>query len=140
MKNILFGFAAVAAVAGSVNADVLDPRVPMDKPTYNVVKRLQVGTIYVPARNTTQVAVVLPVDSVKLPKVAGRQVDVVAGLTSGQYPNDEAGLAFGLSTKVAAYQGWVANAGWAWTSNLTGSDPLRTSAKGGALLTIGKKY
>lgn len=28
MKNILFGFAAVAAVAGSVNADLLDPRVP----------------------------------------------------------------------------------------------------------------
>jgi len=140
MKNILFGFAAVAAVAGSVNADLLDPRVPMDKSTYGVVKRLQVGTVYVPARNTTQVAVVLPVDSVKLPKVAGRGVDVVAGLTSGQYPNDEAGIAFGLSTKVASYQGWSANAGWAWTANLTGPDPLRTSAKGGALLTIGKKY
>jgi hypothetical protein len=140
MKNILFGFAAVAAVAGSVNADVLDPRVPMDKPTYNVVKKLQVGTVYVPARNTTQVAVVLPVESVKLPKVGGRQVDVVAGVTSGRYPNDEAGLAFGLSTRVASYQGWDLNGGWAWTSNVTGPDALRTSAKGGALLTIGKKY
>lgn len=140
MKNILFGFAAVAAVAGSVNADVLDPRVPMDKPTYNVVKRLQVGTVYVPARNTTQVAVVLPVDSVKLPKVAGRQVDVVAGLTSGQYPNDEAGLVIGVSTKVLAWQGWTGNAGAAWTQNLTGSQALRTSDKPGLLLTFGKKY
>lgn len=140
MKNILFGFAAIAAVAGSVNADVLDPRVPMDKPTWSVVKRLQVGTVYVPARNTTQVAVVLPVDSVKLPKVAGRGVDLVAGLTSGQYPNDDAGFVLGLSTPVLSYQGWTGNAGWAWTAPFTGSDAWRTSAKGGALLTIGKKY
>ena len=139
MKNFLFGLVAAVTLAGAASADVLDVRVPMDKPTYNVVKRLMVGTVYVPARNTTQVAVVLPVDSVKLPKVSGRGVDVVAGLTSGQYPNDEAGVVFGLSTRVASYQGWSANAGWAWTANLTGSDPLRTSAKGGALLTIGKK-
>ncbi len=140
MKNILFGFAAVAAVAGSVNADVLDPRVPMDKPTYNVVKKLQVGTVYVPARNTTQVAVVLPVESVKLPKVGGRQVDVVAGVTSGRYPNDEFGLTFGLSVPVVTWQGWTANGGWAWTADATGPDALRTSAKGGALLTFSKKY
>ena len=60
MKNILFGLAAVAAVSGSVNADVLDVRVPMDKPTYNVMKRVQFGTVYVPAQNTTQFAAVMP--------------------------------------------------------------------------------
>ncbi|MFM6943841.1 MAG: hypothetical protein ACKOXV_00975 [Bacteroidota bacterium] len=140
MKNILFGLAAVAAVAGSVNADVLDVRVPMDKPTYNVVKRVQFGTVYFPSSNTTQFAAVVPVDSVKLPKVGGREVKVVAGLTSGRYPNDQAGVVYGFSTRATSLLGVDVNAGWAWTAPLTGPDAVRTSAKGGVLLGLSKKF
>lgn len=140
MKNILFGLAAVAAVSGSVNADVLDVRVPMDKPTYNVIKRVQFGTVYVPAQNSTQFAAVLPLDTVKFPKVGGREIKVVAGVTTGRYPNDQAGLVAGFSTRATTLLGVDVNAGWAWTAPLTGPDAVRTSAKGGVMLGLSKKF
>jgi hypothetical protein len=141
MKNLLLGLVAVVTLSGAAKADGLfDVRVPMDKPTYNVMKRVQFGTVYVPAKNTTQFAAVLPFENVKFPKVFGRDVKVVAGVTSGRYPNDEAGVVAGFSTRVTSVLGVDLNAGWAWTAPLTGPDAVRTSAKGGVLLGLNKKF
>lgn len=139
MKNFLFGLVAAVSLAGAASADVLDVRVPMDKATSATANKLQFGTVYNATTNETQFAVVTKVDAVKLPKVLNRQVNVVAGLTSGRFVNTSVGVVYGLDAHVYTYQNVKFNAGVAWNTPVTGGSAGNVSAKPGLLLTLSKK-
>lgn len=139
MKNFLFGLVAAVTLAGAARADVLDVRVPMDKATSATANKLQFGTVYNASTNETQFAVVTKVDAVKLPKVLNRQLNVVAGLTSGRFVNTSVGVVYGVDAHVYTYKDVKVNAGVAWNTPVSGADAGTTSKKPGLLVTLSKK-
>ena len=139
MKNFLFGLVAAVTLAGAASADVLDVRVPMDKATSATANKLQFGTLYNATTNETQFAVVTKVDAVKLPKVLNRQLNVVAGLSSGRFVNNSVSVVYGVDAHVYTYKDVKLNVGAGWNTPVTGGGAWNVSSKPGLMVTVGKK-
>lgn len=122
MKNILLSMAALLTIGGAALADdaVLgtSATVKVDKATSKVLDRVYVGGNYNRNTEKTDVAVVYPVDHVRV-RVLGVGLNPVAGVNFGRTPKD-LGLTAGVVLPVAKVNGTEFNVGAMWVVPTSG--------------------